>query len=114
MLPGAQRLRRRRDFQQVYARGRSFADPLLVLHVLPTAGRETRFGFSISKKLGKAVQRNRIRRRLREACRLRLPAIKPGFDIVLVGRSRAREASYAMLLQSVDELLQRARLFVTD
>lgn len=110
MLPKAQRLRSSRDFQRVYKRGRSYAHPLLVLYVFPTAGADLRIGFSISKKLGGAVDRNRIKRRLREICRARLAACRPGFDAVFVARSRCREAQISEMAAAVETLFRRAKL----
>jgi ribonuclease P protein component len=109
MLPRPNRLRRRDEFQAAYRRGRSWAHPLLALHVLPR--REgVRVGVTVSKKVGGAVVRNRVRRRLREAIRVRLPEWRTGFDLVLVARTAAAEASFGDLAASVDELAKRGRL----
>lgn len=109
MLPRDLRLRAHSDFQQVYRSGRSWAHPLLVLHVLPRPeGR--RIGISTSKKVGKAVQRNRVRRRLREIVRAALPDWKTGFDVVVAARSAAAEADFAALQDALQELARRARL----
>jgi ribonuclease P protein component len=109
MLPRDQRLRANRDFQQVYRSGKSWAHPLLVAHVLPQPeGR--RAGISVSKKLGKAVRRNRVRRRLRELLRAALPEWKTGFDLVIVARAAAAEAEFPALGEALQELARRARL----
>ena len=110
MLPASQRLRSKRDFKRIYARGRSFVSPLLVLYVLPVRGDERLVGFSISKKLGGAVIRNRIKRRLREVCRARMVELKPGFQAILVGRSRLKQAEFTEMEATVESLFRQAKL----
>ncbi|MFN3648419.1 MAG: ribonuclease P protein component [Armatimonadota bacterium] len=109
MLPRDHRLRSTREFQQVYRGGRSWAHPLAALHVHPRPS-GLRMGIAVSKKVGKAVVRNRVRRRLREIVRALLPEWKQGFDAVLVARSAAAEAEFAELEAAVRELARRARL----
>lgn len=70
------------------------------MYGLKTRRPATRFGFTVSKKVGDAVVRNRLRRRLREICRLHLAAFAPGWDVVFVARSDGAQASYAGLLQA--------------
>ena len=115
MLPSEERLRENRDFRLIYARGRSHADSLAVIYVLrrngdyANAAPGRRIGFVVSKKLGDAVVRNRIKRRLREAVRLRLPDLREGpFDIIFVGRTGAKGADWTAVEASVGELLRRA------
>lgn len=97
MLPAQNRLRQRRDFKRVYQRNRSVAVPCLVLYWRKTGRGPKRIGFSVSKKLGKAVQRNRVKRRLRAAARELLPAFPSGHDVIFVARAAAREADTARL-----------------
>lgn len=111
VLSKSQRLRLPSEFKQVYTHGRSYVHPLAVLYVFRTSGPGVRVGFSVGKKLGRAVARNRIKRRLREACRVRLPRLQEGFDLVFVGRSALRTAGWEDIEQAVDELLVRARLW---
>jgi ribonuclease P protein component len=113
MLPPEHRLRSSRDFQRVYRFGRSWAHPLAVLHVAPRPEAEgIRIGFSVSRKVGKAVRRNRAKRRLRELVRARLAARswRPGFDAIFVARPGADKADISALAAAIDELAGRARL----
>lgn len=104
------RLRRNSDFQWVRQHGQSYASPLMVLAFLRNELDHCRFGFVVSKRLGKAVRRNKIKRRMREAVRLRIPYIKPGFDVVFIARQPTRQASYVEIEQAVEQLLARADL----
>ena len=69
-----------------------------------------RVGITVSKKLGKAVVRNRVRRRIREAYRLNEELFLPGWDIVIVARSRAVEVSFQKLTESLLTLSEAAGL----
>lgn len=70
----------------------------------------SRFGFVVSKRLGKAVQRNRIKRRMREATRLCASQIKPGFDLVFIARQPINQASYSEIERFLEQLLKGADL----
>lgn len=69
-----------------------------------------RVGFSVSKRVGGAVVRNRVKRRLREAVRVRLTSFHPGWDIVISARPAAANADYATLDAELGGLIERARL----
>ena len=81
-------------FRRLYSKGKSCANGLLVMYCRPNGSKENRIGLTVSAKLGHAVQRNRVRRRLREIYRLNAPALKSGWDIVIVARSRCVNAEY--------------------
>jgi len=105
------RLRKRREFNYTYRRGKSLANSCLVLVYRKNRLDVSRVGFSISKKYGNAVQRNKIKRRLREIYRKRLERIRTGYDLIFVVRIRARGAEFAQLENRMENLLKRAGLF---
>ena len=90
-------LKKNSDFRRLYAKGKSAATSCLVLYCRPNRRGENRLGYTVSVKLGHAVVRNRIRRRLREIVRLNEPRLKQGWDIVIVARGRSVGAPYRKL-----------------
>ena len=94
-------------FRRLY-RTNGFAGPYLVLYARKNRAGENRVGITVSKKLGKAHIRNRIRRRLREVYRLNEEKFQPGWDIVLVARSRALDANFADICKSYLALARKA------
>lgn len=91
-------LRRRREFLLVQSRGARSRGQRLVLLVLPNPDGETRLGFTVSKKVGNAVVRNRVRRRLRELFRQKHACLLAGHDTVVIAYPGAASASSAELL----------------
>jgi ribonuclease P protein component len=87
-FPADLRLKRSEDFQRVYDNGRRVGDAYLLLFALPHPAAGTRAGFSVSRKHGNAVRRNRLKRLLREAYRLNRQQLPAGYDFVLVPRQR--------------------------
>ena len=107
-MRGEQYLTRDSQFQFVYDNGRSWAGKELVVRAAPNGLDLTRYGFAVSRRVGKAVVRNRVKRRLREL--LRQAALRTGWDIVVIARGPAAQADYKGLKKSVEELLIKARL----
>ncbi|MBX3049846.1 MAG: ribonuclease P protein component [Caldilineaceae bacterium] len=97
-------------FQVVRRRGRSYSNHLLVLCVLPNELPYSRFGFSVSRRIGKAVVRNRVRRRISESLRLRLDGIATGWDMVWIARTPIQSAEYSEIDAACARLLRRASL----
>lgn len=81
---------------------------MLVLHAVRGEGTTARCGFALPRRVGNAVVRNRIRRRLREIARRRLGAVAPGWDLVLTARPAAAGAPSTELALATDDLLRRA------
>lgn len=108
------RLTRSQDFDAVYRKGRSASTRFLVLHWFPRdeEGVEPRLGLAVPRSTGSATRRNRMKRRLRELWRSRLPAIRDGYDYVLVVRPGLIEAAEAhdtkWLAERLDEVLGKA------
>ena len=85
------------EFRRLYQKGASAVDRCMVLYCRKNRLGRNRFGFTVSVKIGKAVTRNRARRRLREVCRLNAGALGQGYDIIVVARGRTVTASLAEL-----------------
>ncbi len=103
------RLKKRAEFLRVAAKGRKAPTPGLVLQAMPRDDTApARLGFTVTKKVGNAVVRNRTRRRLKEAARLLL-ADKPvvGFDLVLIGRDGTRKRNFLQLRQDIQRAMAR-------
>ena len=79
---------RNNDFRRLYAKGKSFVSPLVVVYVKKNRNQGLRVGITTSKKIGNAVLRNRSRRVIREAFRELSPRVKSGYDLVFVARGR--------------------------
>jgi len=101
-------LTNRAQYTLVYQRGKVWANNLLVVKAMPNGLSLSRYGFSVTKKVGKAVQRNRLKRLLKEIMRLQSP--KLGWDIVFIVRPAAVSADYHQLEGTVTKLLARAQL----
>lgn len=106
------RLRRSSDFKRVRQTGKAYTHPFVVLSVLPNEEDQLRIGITASKAVGSAVERNRAKRRLRAVVDGLLPRLRAGWDVVLIARKPALTADFGDLSQSVQELMNRARLFV--
>lgn len=104
------RLTRSIDFKRVRRKGRSHAHPLAVLICMGNELAVTRLGVSAAKSIGNAVQRNRAKRRLREALRSRLSEIESGWDVLVIARPEAVDADWSLLRSAVNELLRRSGL----
>ena len=95
-------------FRRMYAKGKSVVSPCLAVYARPNHSPRNRLGFTVSTKVGKAVRRNKVRRRLREAYRIHEETMLPGWDIVVVARVKAIHVSYGQLerelLRALDKL----------
>ncbi len=103
------------DFRRVRKHGKSWAHPFAILCALPNNLPHNRYGFSVSKRLGGAVVRNRVKRLLREAVRTTPKEVGPvvsGYDIVIIARPPIVGRTYDDVCTVVRMLLRRAKLLV--
>ena len=99
-----QSLKKNKEFQQVYKKGKSFANKYLVMVVLENDLEENRLGISVSKKVGNSVQRHRLTRLIREGYRCSEENFLKGQDIVVVARVNAREIGYREIESALNHL----------
>ncbi len=111
-MRGEAYLTKSRQYALVYKEGRSWVSNSMVLKALPNGLSLSRYGFSVSKRVGKAVTRNRVKRLLREI--LWLTPLEPGWDIIFIARPVTATTKYAELKKSVESLLSRAQLLVEN
>lgn len=107
-------LKKSDEFKKVYQQGKSVANKLLVLYNLNREDDDLRIGYSVSKKIGKAVVRNRVKRLLRETYRHNKDKFKSGFDLVLIARNPIKDKSYHQIEQSLLDIFNKANLIKDD
>ncbi|MBI2936182.1 MAG: ribonuclease P protein component [Chloroflexi bacterium] len=100
-----QRLTQKREFSTVLREGRFYSDHLLVLRAMPNKLPVARFGFTVSRRVGTATVRNRVKRRLREAARQ--SNVQRGWEEVVSARKASAEADFHQLKASVVALMRR-------
>lgn len=102
------RLTGNKQFTRIRGQGKSAANRFLVIRYLRNGLDHSRFGFMVSKRIGNAVIRNKVKRRLREA--VRLTPVKAGWDAVFIARRGTESAGYHELKQAAGNLLRRVHL----
>lgn len=103
-------LKQNHEFRRLYSKGNSAVSPFFAVYCRKTARPYSRLGITTGVKLGNAVKRNRIRRRIREIYRTNEVKLAPGYDIVVVARGRAVFARYAVLEDSFLRLMKKLGL----
>lgn len=102
------------EFRRIYRKGKSAVSPQLVVYCQRNRRGHSRLGVSVSTKLGCAVVRNRVRRRIREIYRLNKAKMLPGYDLIVVARVRAVETDYQKLDRTYLRLLEQLDLLRED
>jgi len=108
MLPKENRLTRKKDFSLVFKYGARLKSGYLEVRIVENKISILRIGFIVSKTSFKAaVERNRVKRQLRNALRLKLPTLKNGYDLVVIARAEIKKKSFAQISQEMDKLLAK-------
>lgn len=95
----------------VYSQGKTWVSGPVVIKILPNSLDFSRYGLSVSKRVGNAVTRNRIKRQIREI--LRKVRLTPGWDMIVIARPSVNSVSYNNLQKTIEDLLRRATLVKT-
>jgi ribonuclease P protein component len=98
------------EFKRLYNKGKSAVSKYAAVYIMRSGKDENRLGITVSAKVGGAVQRNRIRRRLKEIYRLNEHTLRKGYNIVIVARQSSREAKWGELEPSVLSLFKKLGL----
>src|SRR4030067_2926922 len=108
-MPSPPRLTAPEQFRQAYREGTRIASERIIIHARARGAGSARVGIAVRRHLGGAVQRNRVKRRLREASAKAYPTLPKGLDIVIVPRASAVDAPFEELVTALTELFTRAR-----
>ena len=111
-MRGEQYLTKKAQYASVYDKGSSWVSQEIVIRALPNGLDLSRYGITVSRRVGKAVVRNRVKRLLREI--LRQTSLKPGYDIIFIARATAATTNYSSLGKSIDRLLYQAGLIAGE
>lgn len=111
MLESKNRLKKNWEFQLVYKKGRSYVGRYAVLYLKENGQEYTRFGFTVSKKIGNAVVRNSIKRKMREICRLNIDNFSSGYDLIFVARKKIKGIRYSLVEQEIVKLCSKAGIW---
>lgn len=109
-LPKACRIVRTNEYRAIYRTGRRVRSANFILFHLPSSGRESRIGLAVGRKVGGAVVRNKVRRRMREIIRRLRPLVRPPSKIALVAHPGVAALDYTQMEREMTSLLQRAGL----
>ena len=111
MLKKINRLKKRYQFNYVYKSGEHFSGEHMVLYVVSSKTKNIKVGLAVTKKVGHAVVRNKIRRRLREIVKNQLQNLKQNYNIIVVAKDNITEASFEKLSNEFLKLIKKANLF---
>ncbi len=103
-------LKQNHIFRRLYAKGENAVGPFVVVYARRNGSSLNRLGITTGVKLGRAVDRNRARRRIRESYRLTEPLLKPGYDIVIVARGASIHGDFRELSRSLQRCCKKLRL----
>ncbi len=102
------RLRKNMEFKKVYKFGKNYWNRNLILYVRKNGLEDTRVGYTITKKIGNSVVRNKLRRRMKEIYRLNFHRIKKGYDLIFIPKKNIVDISYDELESSMIHIMKIA------
>ena len=109
MLKKENRLRKNKDFEKVFKKGKSYYSDFLSLKIKENSSKQNRFAFIVSQKVAKRANvRNKIKRRLREIIKKEQEKIKPGWDVVLIAKPGAEKEKFRSLYEETNKLIKDA------
>ncbi len=103
-------LKKNHQFRKVYRHGKSVANHLVVLYVLKTNHQKRKVGYSVSKKIGNAVIRNRVKRLFKEVYRHNNDKLITGIELVFIARKNVKDASYKQIEKSFNYLFKKSNI----
>lgn len=104
------RLRKNEDFKKVYSRGKKYWNRNLILYKMENRLDSSRIGFSVNKKFGNSVERNRAKRRMREICRINFHKIKDGYDIIILPKNNVKDIGHKELYSAIFHIWKISKL----
>jgi len=104
------KLRKNMEFKKVYSGGKNFWNRNLILYIRKNKLEESRFGVTITKKIGNAVVRNKIKRRIKEIYRLNMYRIKDGYDLIFIPKKNVVDISYKELESALIHILKLSNM----
>ncbi len=107
-------LKKNRDFQNVYRRGKSYGNKYLVMYLLPNQTESNRIGISVSKKVGNSIVRHHLTRLIRESYRLHEENFQCGYDMVVVARTAAKDRTYHEIESALIHLGKLHNIYEVD
>lgn len=111
MLPKLNRLKKKKDFDRIFKKGRSFKEDFLIFKIVKNNLKSSRFGFVVSRNISKkSTLRNKIKRRLRELVRMKLKKIKKGIDGVLIACPGLEVKDFWEIEEAIDKIFKRTKI----
>lgn len=107
-------LKKNRDFQSVYRKGKSYGNKYLVMYLLPNQTESNRIGISVSKKVGNSIVRHHLTRLIRESYRLHEENFQRGYDMVVVARTSAKDRTYHEIESALIHLGRLHNIYEVD
>ena len=111
MLNRLNRLKKRYQFNYVYKSGEFYSQEHICLHAVSSKTKNIKVGFAVTKKVGHAVVRNRVRRQLREILQKQIPSLKQNYNIIVVAKENITQTNFQTLSNEMEKLLKKANLF---